>query len=220
MSHSGPNSSSSESQPARLAVMLSGSGRTLANLLDHIDAGKLYARVTTVISSRQCPGIEIAQRCGLHTTIEPGEISAPRLAELLLAASAQWVVLAGYLRRLAIPPGFANRVVNIHPALLPAFGGPGMYGLKVHQAVIDASLLVSGCTVHLCDDEYDRGQIVLQERCPVLPGDTAQTLADRVFQLELAAYPKALELLFSGRVRVGEGTGPAGSTAKDPRTNQ
>ena len=97
--------------------------------------------------------------------------------------------------------------MSIRPALMPDFGGPGMYGLKVHQAVLDAGAKTSGCTVHLCDSEYDCGQIVLQERCAVLPGDTAQTLADRVFEAEKVAYPRALELLISGGVRVGDDAG-------------
>lgn len=187
---------------AGLAVLLSGSGRTLSNLFEQIDAGKLHARIVRVIASRECTGAEIARARGVETVVEPGEIAPERLAALL--AGVDWVVLAGYLRRVAIPRGFEGRVVNIHPALLPAFGGPGMYGLKVHQAVIDSGVRVSGCTVHLCDSEYDRGPIVLQETCPVLPGDTAQTLADRVFELERVVYPRALELLISGRVRVGE----------------
>jgi phosphoribosylglycinamide formyltransferase-1 len=91
--------------------------------------------------------------------------------------------------------------VNIHPALLPDFGGPGMYGHHVHEAVLASGCSSSGCTVHLCDPEYDRGPIVLQKSCPVLPGDTADTLAARVFDLECEAYPEALELLFARRVK-------------------
>jgi len=189
----------------RLAVMLSGSGRTLSNLLECIDAGKLHARISLVIASRECPGAEIARRRGVPTVVEVGDIPAARLGELLAASGARWVVLAGYLRRVAIPAGFENRVVNIHPALLPAFGGTGMYGLNVHQAVIDSGAEVSGCTVHLCDSEYDRGPIVLQERVPVRRNDTAKTLADRVFEAEQVAYPRALELLGSGRVSVEGG---------------
>jgi folate-dependent phosphoribosylglycinamide formyltransferase PurN len=185
--------------------LLSGSGRTLTNLLSHIDAGKLHAQVVLVIASRPCAGAEIARWRSIPTTIEAGDIPADRLGEVLSSAGAQWVVLAGYLRRIAIPRGYENRIVNIHPALLPAFGGPGMYGLKVHEAVVNAGVNQSGCTVHLCDAEYDRGPIILQERCDVRADDTPQTLADRVFELEKAAYPKALELLISGRVEVGAG---------------
>lgn len=193
--------SAASAGPPRLAVMLSGSGRTLANLVDVIRRRELRARIVLVIASRECGGAEIARSAGIRTVIEAGDIAADRLSELLRGADAQWLVLAGYLRRVAIPPGFEGRVVNIHPALLPAFGGPGMFGLHVHRAVIDAGSTESGCTVHLCDAEYDRGPIVLQARCPVLPEDTPQSLADRVFDLEKTAYPKALELLFSGGVR-------------------
>jgi phosphoribosylglycinamide formyltransferase-1 len=110
--------------------------------------------------------------------------------------------LAGYLRRLSIPASLKWKIVNIHPALLPSFGGAGMYGERVHQAVLDAGCKVSGCTVHLCDDEYDRGPIIVQRTCEVREDDTAQTLAARVFEQECLAYPEALRLLMDGRVRI------------------
>ena len=141
-------------RPAKLAVMLSGSGRTLMNLLDAMnktDAGRLDASVPLVIASRECLGAERARERGLTTIVEPGEIPADRLDNLLEAHGAGWVALAGYLLLVNIPPRFEGRVVNIHPALLPRFGGAGMYGLRVHRAVIDAGHTESGCTVHLCD---------------------------------------------------------------------
>lgn len=190
-----------------LAVMLSGSGRTLANLLEHIRSGQLHARVSLVIASRECGGAEIARRSGLPTLVEPGDIPLARLRAMLVDAGADWLVLAGYLRRVAIPREFAGRVVNIHPALLPAFGGDGMYGLKVHEAVLASGASESGCSVHICDAEYDRGPLVLQERCPVLPGDTPHTLAERVFELEKQVYPRALELLISRDVKMGGAAG-------------
>ncbi len=189
--------------PPRVAVMLSGSGRTLANLFEHIERGKLRAEIVLVIASRECPGAEIGRGRDIPTVIEPGDIPVDRLAALLREYRVDWVVLAGYLRRIAIPAGFEHRVVNIHPALLPRFGGAGMYGDRVHKAVLEAGDRESGCTVHLCDAEYDRGPIILQERCAVLPGDTIQSLAARVFEAEKRAYPRALELLFSGNVKVG-----------------
>ena len=115
-----------------------------------------------------------------------------------------WVVLAGYLHLVAIPRGFEGRVVNIHPALLPDFGGPGMFGDRVHEAVLKAGATESGCTVHLCDERYDTGSIVLQERCPVVPGDDVASLARRVFDLECKAYPRALQLLFARGVSIDE----------------
>ncbi len=182
--------------------MLSGAGRTLANLLACADRGTLRARVALVVASRQCAGAELARQRGLPTIVEPGDLSAARLEAIARDAGASWVVLAGYLRRLGIPSSLADRVVNIHPALLPSFGGAGMFGLRVHRAVIEAGCKVSGCTVHLCDQEYDRGPIVAQAACPVLDDDTPETLAARVFDLECRTYPDALELLLAGRVRV------------------
>lgn len=191
--------------PARLAVMLSGGGRTLLNLLDHIKAGTLDARIELVIASREGPGAERARAAGLKTVVIPGVISAGQLGALLREHRIEWVVLAGYLKLVNIPAGFEGRIVNIHPALLPEFGGAGMYGDRVHEAVLSAGRTVSGCTVHLIDEVFDRGRILLQKSCPVLPGDTPQTLADRVFALEREAYPAALQRLISGNV---SGDGP------------
>lgn len=185
-----------------VVVMLSGAGRTLANLLDCSARGTLRARIALVVASRPCPGADLARARGVPTIIEPGDVSAPRLEALAEQAGASWVVLAGYLRRLGISTSLTNRVVNIHPALLPSFGGEGMYGLRVHRAVLEAGCKVSGCTVHLCDDEYDRGPIVAQAACPVLDDDTPESLAARVFELECRTYPVALEHLLAGRVRV------------------
>lgn len=200
MSASHPNPHAALSVP--VVVMLSGAGRTLANLLDCADRGTLRARIVLVVASRPCPGADLARARGVPTIIEPGDIDATRLEALAHQVGASWIVLAGYLRRLGIPPALANRVVNIHPALLPSFGGAGMYGLRVHRAVLDAGCKVSGCTVHLCDAEYDRGPIIAQAACPVLDDDTPESLAARVFELECRTYPDALEHLIAGRVRV------------------
>jgi phosphoribosylglycinamide formyltransferase-1 len=183
--------------------MISGGGRTLVNLLDRIADGSLAARVPLVIASRECPGAERAREGGVETVlVERGRIPATRLGSLLDEHRIDWVILAGYLHLVEIPPGFGGRVVNIHPALLPEFGGAGMHGRRVHEAVLAAGRCESGCTVHLCDAEYDGGPIVLQMRCPVRPGDTPETLAARVFGLELEAYPEALRMLFA-RAREG-----------------
>lgn len=186
----------------RLAVLLSGSGRTLTNLADRIDSGALRAQISLVIASRQCPGADRARARGVPTIIAPGDLGIDRLAPLLHESNIDWLVLAGYLRLLQIPETHAGRVVNIHPALLPSFGGAGMYGDRVHRAVIDAGCKVSGCTVHLCDDRYDTGPIVLQRTCPVLDDDTPESLGARVFELEKEAYPEALALLLAGRIGV------------------
>ncbi len=187
--------------PARLAVMLSGSGRTLVNLLDRIADGTLGAEVPLVIASRECPGAQRARDRGVpEVLVMPGEIPAERLGSLLRGNAINWVVLAGYLKMVHIPAVYEGRVVNIHPALLPRFGGAGMHGDRVHEAVLAEGESESGCTVHLCDAEYDHGPIILQKRCPVLPGDTPRTLADRVFALECEAYPEALQLLIESSV--------------------
>jgi formyltetrahydrofolate-dependent phosphoribosylglycinamide formyltransferase len=179
--------------------MLSGSGRTLLNLIESIRGGRLPASIVVVIASRECLGAQRARAAGVPVQVLPGVIDPAQLADLLAQHRVDLVVLAGYLKLIRIPPAFEGRIVNIHPALLPAFGGPGMYGDRVHEAVLRAGATASGCTVHLIDDHYDRGRILLQKSCPVLPGDTAHTLADRVFALECLAYPEALAALIAER---------------------
>jgi phosphoribosylglycinamide formyltransferase 1 len=184
---------------SRLAVMLSGSGRTLLNLIEQIRSGKIPATIDVVIASRECPGAQRAREAGIDTVVMPGVIPMDRLADALRQRRIDWVVLAGYLKFVQIPAAYRGRVVNIHPSLLPAFGGAGMYGDRVHEAVLRAGVKESGCTVHLVDEEYDHGPVVLQRSCPVHAGDTPHTLADRVFALELETYPEALRMLLAGR---------------------
>ncbi len=177
-------------RPPRLGVLLSGSGRTLQNLLDRERKGALAGTVVVVIADRpDTYGLTRAQAAGLPAFLER---DATRTFALLRAHRVDLVCLAGYLRLLKIPPDFLGRVLNIHPALLPRFGGKGFYGHHVHEAVLAAGDAESGCTVHHCTDEYDRGAIVLQRRVPVLPGDTPDTLAARVFAAECEAYPEAI----------------------------
>lgn len=205
------------SRPARLVVLISGGGRSLLNIQDAIDAGRLGATIPLVIASRDCPGVQRAKARSLRVLVEPGQIPRNRLAALLEGAKADLVALAGYLQLVEIPPGFEGRIVNIHPALLPAFGGPGMYGHHVHQAVLKSGAKESGCTVHLVDAQYDRGPILLQYRCPVLPGDTPDILAARVFELECQAYPTALQMLIEKRT--GAQIGP-NQIPKPPSQNK
>jgi formyltetrahydrofolate-dependent phosphoribosylglycinamide formyltransferase len=186
--------------PARLAVLISGGGRTLVNIASAIARDELRATIVSVIASTDCLGVARARHLGLPVEVIPGVIEPVRLTEAVHGAD--WIVLAGYLKLVRVPKGYQDRIVNIHPALLPSFGGPGMYGHHVHSAVLAAGCKLSGCTVHLVDEHYDRGPIVLQRACPVHDGDTPQTLADRVFELEKSAYVKALSLLIAGRVRV------------------
>lgn len=182
--------------------MLSGGGRTALNLLDAIERGQLNARIVGAIASRPCPGVERLAARGVSTTIIPGEIPAPNLHAPLASLKADLVALCGYMRYVNVPPAFAGRIVNIHPALLPKFGGKGFYGHHVHEAVIAARETTSGCSVHLVDGEFDHGPIILQKSCPVLPGDTPDTLAARVFELELVAYPEALQLMIDRLVSI------------------
>jgi phosphoribosylglycinamide formyltransferase-1 len=188
-------------------VLLSGSGRTLENLLDRIDRGELPARVVAVIANKDCGGLEKARARSIPAEVIQGTIPSHAFDELVAHYRADWVVLAGYLKLVPVTPATLGRIVNIHPSLLPAFGGPGMHGIKVHQAVVDAfargEVTESGCTVHLADERFDTGPVILQKRCPVKPTDDAAQLAARVFTLELDAYPEALRLLIEGRVPAG-----------------
>ncbi len=184
---------------ARLLVLLSGSGRTLENLLAHADTGDLPADIARVVANKECRGADIARARAIPTDIIPGIITPETLDAAIARDRIDWVVLAGYLKLVPVTPAARGRIVNIHPALLPAFGGPGMHGMKVHTAAIEAfrrgDITESGCTVHLADDTYDTGPVILQRRCPITPDDTPETLAAKVFQLELEAYPAALNQL-------------------------
>ena len=178
------------SAPIRLAVLLSGAGRSLQNLLDRIADGRLDAQVVAVIADREgTGGIERAVAAGLPTLVTR---DADAIYAMLRERRSELVCLAGYLRLLPIEADFRGRVLNIHPALLPKFGGPGFYGDRVHAAVLAAAETESGCTVHFADDRYDEGAIIVQRRVPVLPGDTAASLAARVFDAECEAYPEAI----------------------------
>ena len=182
--------------PAKLAVLISGSGSTLQNLIDRIADGSLPATIVSVVASRRgILGIERAERVGLPVTVierKPADTFSERTFAAIRESGADLVILAGWLHLLLIPADFENRVLNIHPSLLPAFGGPGMYGRHVHEAVLISGAKVSGCTVHFADNSYDTGPILLQREVPVLEGDTPETLAARVQAAECTAYPEAI----------------------------
>ncbi|HXD88470.1 MAG TPA: phosphoribosylglycinamide formyltransferase [Urbifossiella sp.] len=194
-------------EPIRLAVLISGGGTTLQNLIDRIADGRLAARIAGVVSSRaDAFGIQRAKKAGLPVAVvEKG--TPDRVWNAVRGFNAQLVCLAGWLNLLPIPVDFRRKVLNIHPALLPAFGGKGMYGLRVHEAALAAGVMVSGCTVHFADDTYDTGPILVQKCVPVLADDTADSLAARVFAAECEAYPEAIRLIAEGKVRIA-GTGP------------
>ncbi len=204
-----PNPDSAARCPLRMAVLLSGTGRTLKNLLDRIAAGTLDAAIRLVISS--APGVrgldharqaQIPAEVLLRRDYASDEAYSEAIFDRVRAAGAEWVVLAGFLKRLVVPPDFVHRVTNIHPALIPSFCGKGYYGHRVHEAVLEYGCKLSGCTVHFVDNEYDHGPVILQKAVPVLDDDTPETLADRVFVAECEAYPEALQWIAQGRVRV------------------
>jgi phosphoribosylglycinamide formyltransferase-1 len=190
-----------------LAVLLSGGGRTLQNFIDQIAAGKLDARIRVVVSSRRdAAGVRRAREAGIPCHVVErrrfgsGEEFSAAITEVLEPYAVDLVLLAGFLQLYLFPDKYRGRVLNIHPGLLPRYGGRGMYGHHVHEAVLAAGDTESGCTVHLADHEYDHGPIVLQRRVPVLPGDTPETLAERVFAAECEAYPEAVRLFAAGKL--------------------
>lgn len=195
--------------PLGLAVLLSGGGTTLQNIIDRIERGELDAKVHCVIASqRDAYGLVRARNHGIpHTAIVRKDF--PDAAAFRAAVWTEirrypvgLVVLAGYMCLLDVPPDFANRIVNVHPALIPAFCGKGMYGHHVHEAVIAYGAKISGATVHFVDAEYDHGPIIIQESVPVFDDDTPDTLAERVQAKEREIYPRAIQWFAEGRVTV------------------
>ncbi len=182
----------------RLVVCISGGGTTLQNLIDRIADGRLVAKIVAVIASNpDAFGIERAQRAGIPVQIveRAGGGHSERLFATIREYDPDFVCLAGWLNLIRIPADYAQRVLNVHPSLLPAFGGKGMYGHRVHEAVLAYGAKVSGCTVHFADDTYDTGPILVQRAVPVHDSDTPEQLAKRVFAAECEAYPEALQKL-------------------------
>jgi formyltetrahydrofolate-dependent phosphoribosylglycinamide formyltransferase len=178
----------------RVAVAVSGRGSNLQALLDALSA-EAPARVVLVISNRAGAGaLERARARGIATSVLRNPADPAEWLGLLETARIDLVVLAGYLKLVPaeVIRRYSGRVINIHPALLPAFGGPGMYGERVHQAVLARGDRESGASVHLVDEEYDRGPVLGQARVPVLPGDTVESLASRVLQVEHQLLPAAV----------------------------
>jgi phosphoribosylglycinamide formyltransferase-1 len=200
---------SRSSPPLPIAVLISGGGTTLRNLLDKIDRDALPITIRRVISSHGAAGgLKFAREAQIPTRIvrrrdfASAEAHSQAVFDICRQASVGAVAMAGYLEHVLIPSDFENRVLNIHPALIPAFCGHGFYGHRVHQAVLDYGAKISGCTVHFVDNQYDHGPINLQRPVPVAEDDTPETLAARVFQAECQAYPEALHLLATGRLQV------------------
>ena len=204
-----------DTKKLRLGVLLSGGGRTLVNIDQCVAAGKplgppggLAAEVAVVIASRECKGLQRSKDAGHDVHLVPykqmpdTETYSGEIRGILDAARVDLVIQAGFLSLWHIPEQYAGRVMNIHPALLPSFGGHGMYGHHVHEAVLAAGCKVSGCTVHFVTNEYDRGPIIVQKTVPVCEGDDADSLAARVFEQECIAYPEAIGLFAEGRLRI------------------
>ncbi|MDP6540026.1 MAG: phosphoribosylglycinamide formyltransferase [Planctomycetota bacterium] len=194
-----------------VAVFASGGGRSVENLARCISAGELACRLSVIVCDRAGAGVlERAERLGIESVLldperelDPDAFSHAAF-ECVRAHDCRLVVLAGFLRLLALPADWHGRVLNIHPALLPAFGGKGYYGDRVHRAVLESGVQFTGCTVHYVNEEYDAGRILLQRCIPVLPEDTVASLGARVFEQERIALPEAISRHFE---RAGGGAG-------------
>ncbi len=194
-----------------IAVFASGRGSNLMAILNAIKEGFLKARVSVVISNNSNAGaLEIARANGidaLHISrkqFSSDEEYVKKILQELKSRNVELIVLAGYMKKIPseIVKEYRNRILNIHPALLPSFGGQGMYGLNVHKAVIESGVKITGVTVHIVDEEYDHGPIVMQKAVEVKDDDTPETLAERVLKVEHEVYPQAIKLFVEGKVKV------------------
>lgn len=190
----------------KIAVLISGGGSNLQSVIDSIESGYLKAEIVAVISDKEgVYGLERAKNSGIPTYVVDKKQFGDGLSDEVLRivkGKAEVIVLAGFLSILKgeIISEFANKIVNIHPSLIPSFCGPKMYGLKVHQAAIDYGVKVSGCTVHFVDDGTDTGPIILQKTVPVYNEDTAESLQKRVLEQEHKALPEAIQLIRDSRI--------------------
>lgn len=193
----------------KLAVLLSGGGTTLQNIIDRIAAGDLDATVSCVIGSRaDAYGLERASQHGIPYQVvarkeyTDGAAFSRAIWSAVDGYAVDLVVLAGFMCWFEVPEAFTNRIMNVHPALIPAFCGKGMYGHHVHEAVLEFGAKLTGATVHFVDNQYDHGPIILQEAVPVLDDDTPDTLAERVQAKERELYPRAIRLFGERRLHV------------------
>ncbi len=184
---------------ARLGILVSGGGRSALNIARALKTHALPAEIAVVLAHREeIAAIERCRREGLRVAIVPDGVDlAARVDAVLRAAHCDVICLAGYLRHFRVGELWRGRTLNIHPGLLPEFGGQGMYGNHVHAAVIASGATETGCTVHEVDEEYDHGKPILELRCPVRPDDDVHSLATRVFQLECEAYPRAIAMFLA-----------------------
>ena len=192
--------------PIRLAVLISGGGTTLKNLIDQVAGGHLDADIRLVVSSNPAaPGLGFARQAGIATRVvaRTPEMTDQQYQHAVFEpcreAQVELVVMGGFLKHVLIPTDFHERVINIHPSLIPQFCGKGFYGRRVHEAVLAAGVAQSGCTVHFVDDQYDHGPILLQRVVAVNANDTPESLAARVFAEECQALPEAIRQVASRR---------------------
>ncbi|SQB97941.1 phosphoribosylglycinamide formyltransferase [Clostridium paraputrificum] len=195
----------------KIAVLVSGGGTNLQSIIDAVKVGELDCKIEMVISSKDgVYALERAKKAGIDTYVvskkEYGENQSNRILELT-EGKVDLIVLAGYLSILdgEILDKFKNRIINIHPSLIPSFCGPKMYGLHVHEAAIKKGVKVSGCTVHFVNNEVDGGAIILQEAVPVYFEDSAEDLQKRILVKEHLLLPKAIKLISEGKVNVIDG---------------
>ncbi|MDQ3024162.1 MAG: phosphoribosylglycinamide formyltransferase [bacterium] len=208
----------------RVAVLISGSGSTLRNILQRISDGRIGGvEVCGVIASRECEGLAYVRQFDVpHAVVQRNadgaEFDSADFSARVTAQLEQWqpglLVFGGFLSHYILPPQYTRRAINMHPALLPAFGGNGMYGNAVHRAVLDSGTKVSGCTVHLVTDDYDGGPIIAQRTVAVLDGDSPETLGERVREAERELLPVVIQWFADGRVEIAED----GSVAVHNRT--
>lgn len=196
-------------KPYQIAVLISGGGTTLRNLIQRWDENQLNAQISLVLSNNpQAGGLDFARQANLqfavvdHRSFDTIDAFSDAIFHQVQLAQADLVVMGGFLRRLKIPQEFENKVINIHPSLIPSFCGKGHYGQRVHQAVLDYGCKVSGCTVHFVDDQYDHGPIIAQRTVEVQVDDGPQELAERVFAAECDLYPQVINALAANQIQV------------------
>ncbi len=195
--------------PLRISVLISGGGTTLKNLIDRIAAKSLNASIELVVSNNpNAGGLQFARDAGINTKVISHKDFGDRqsfsnaIYDSIRETESELVVMGGFLRQLSIPEDFENRIINIHPSLIPAFCGKGFYGSKVHQGVLDYGCKLTGCTVHYVDDQYDHGPIIAQQSVTVDPDDDAKSLAARVFAAECELLPAVINQIASGNVSI------------------
>ena len=204
-------------KPVKLAVLLSGGGSTLENIFDKIAEGYLPAKVEIVIASRRdAYGLVRAENHGVATAVVESRkffsnkvpdwsAMSEAINEILSERDIDLICLCGFMCFYHVPSRFSGKVMNVHPALIPSFCGKGMFGHHVHEAVKQAGVKLSGCTVHFVNNQYDAGPIIIQRSCPVSDTDTPEEIAQRVMGEERKAYPEAIKLFAEGRLKVRDG---------------